>query len=217
MNHPNAVVDPDLADEVAAFLRHHPSFLADNPDLYRVLTPPLRVHGEAFADHMAAMIRAERAHSAAVAARADGVIVAGRAAAGLTERVQEAVLSLMATDGVADWVETVLPSVLGLDAAMLCVEHYLPGTRRLPAGTVLRLLGRRDVVFRDRPADAALIHAEAASLARHDALVRVPGEGGETRAMLALASRTRAILNPNGGTAALTFLGRAVGSALRLP
>ena len=30
-----AAVDPDLADEVVAFLRMHPSFLADNPELYR--------------------------------------------------------------------------------------------------------------------------------------------------------------------------------------
>jgi uncharacterized protein len=209
-----AAVDPDLADEVAAFLRTHPSFLADNPDLYRVLVPPVRVHGEALADHMAAMIRAERAQSAEMAARADGAVAAGRAALGLADRVQEAVLGLMASDDPTEWVESELPGWLGLDAAKLCAETYRPGTRRLPVGTIARLLGKRDVVFRERPVDAALLHAEAASLARHDALVRVPGHGGGT-GLLALAARSRTALPPGQGVAALTFLGRAIGAALR--
>jgi uncharacterized protein len=209
-----AAVDPDLADEVAAFLRTHPSFLADNPDLYRVLVPPVRVHGEALADHMAAMIRAERAQSAELAARADGAVAAGRAALGLADRVQEAVLGLMASDDPTEWVESELPGWLGIDAAKLCVETYRPGMRRLPVGTVTRLLAKRDVVFRERPVDAALLHAEAASLARHDALVRVPGHGGV--GLLALATRTRTALPPGQGVAALTFLGRAIGAALRV-
>ncbi len=210
------VVDPDLADEVAAFLRRHPSFLADNPDLYRILTPPQRLHGEIMADHMAAMIRVERAQSAEFAARADGAVAAGRAALGLTDRVQDAVLALMACDDPADWVESELPSWLGLDAAKLCLEAYRPGTRRLPIGTVKRLLGKRDVVFRDAPGDAPLLHAEAAPLARHDALIRVPTPGRGVGGLLALAVRSRGVLEPGQGLAALAFLGRAVGAALRL-
>ncbi|MBX9593368.1 MAG: hypothetical protein K2X46_03320, partial [Roseomonas sp.] len=55
--------DP-TAEEVAAFLRDHPDFLAQRPDLYRNLVPPRRVHGENLADHMAAMVAAERARTA---------------------------------------------------------------------------------------------------------------------------------------------------------
>ena len=208
-----AAVDPDLADEVAAFLRSNPNFLADNPDLYRVLTPPVRVHGEVLTDHMVAMIRAERAQSAALAMRADGVVAAGRAAAGLAERVQEAVLALMGAADPLEWVEAELPGLLGLDAASVCVERYQASTRRLPAGMIKRLLDGRDVVFRDRPGDAALIHAEAAALARQDALVRVPGTAP---AMLALAVRGRSVLNPKQGAGGLAFLGRALGKAIHL-
>lgn len=212
MSGARAVFDPDLADEVADFLRANPHFLADNPELYRVLQPPVRVHGEQMADHMAAMIRAERCNSARVAAQTDGMVAAGRAAAGLAERVQEAVLSLMAAPDPTEWVEAELPGLLGLDAASLCVERYLPGTRRIPAGTIARMLAGRDVVFRERPADAALFHAEAAPLARNDALVRVPGD----RALLALAARSPTLLHREQGIGALAFLGRALGAALRL-
>jgi uncharacterized protein YigA (DUF484 family) len=198
--------------EIAAWLRAHPRFLAERPDLYRWLAPPERVHGEVLADHMAAMLRAERAHAAAMAERADGVLAAGRAAAGLSARVQEAVLALIRSGHPADCVATELPALLGVDAAALCVEALLPGTRPLPEGTVARLLGGRAVRFRDAPEEARLLHAEAAELAQHDALVRIPGEGPP--ALLALVARDRRALDPGQGAGALTFLGRAVAAAL---
>jgi hypothetical protein len=89
-------------------------------------------------------------------------------------------------------------------------EH--PGARRLPDGTVTRLLDGRQVVFREAPADARVLHAEAAALARHDALVRVPGEGPP--ALLALLARDQHMLDPAQGTGPLGFLGRAVAAAL---
>ena len=51
------------AEEVAAYLCDHPDFLVRHPDLYRALVPPHRVHGENLADHMAAMVAAERART----------------------------------------------------------------------------------------------------------------------------------------------------------
>src|SRR5471032_1699868 len=89
---------------VAAFLRANPDWLADHPDLYRILTPPTRVYGEVLADHMAAMVLAERAHAAAMEERADDVLAAGRAAAGMASRVQEAVLALLRSSDPLDCV-----------------------------------------------------------------------------------------------------------------
>jgi len=212
MPQPRDVAAPTKA-EVAAFLRAHPHFLADHPDLYRVLAPPERVHGEALADHMAAMIRAERIHASAMAERADGVLAAGRAAAGLAGRVQEAVLALIAAACPGECIAAELPAHLAVDAAALCAEAPLEAARLLPEGTVRRLLGRKTVLFRDDGSDAALLHGEAAALARHDVLVRIPGEGPP--ALLALVARDRAVLDPSQGAGALTFLGRAVAAALQ--
>lgn len=198
--------DEDEA-RVAAYLRAHPGFLAGHPDLYRALAPPARVHGEAMADHMEAMLRAERAHAAALAQRADGVLNAGRAAAGMTLRTQAAVLALMRASDVADCVVSELPGLLAVDAARLSAE----GPRGLAPGFVALALGQRDVVFRDKPLGAALLHGEAAALARCDALVRVPGE---PPMLLALAARDAAALDPSQGTGALAFLGRALAAAL---
>jgi hypothetical protein len=208
---------PDAAgsDLVAAFLRAHPAWLAEHPELYRLLAPPRRVHGEVLTDHMAAMLRAERAHAAAL-------IDAGRAAAGMAGRVQAAVLALMRAADPAECVSGELPGLLGIDATALCAEEQRPGCHHLPANTVRRLLDGRDVVFRAasldgqmadaQMADALLLHAEAARLALHDALVRVPGAGAPM--LLALASRDARALDPAQGSHALGFLGRAVAAAL---
>lgn len=205
--------DHPSAAAVEAFLRANPQFLAERPALYVALAPPRRVHGTVLADHMAAMLAAERARAAELAARADGVLAAGRAAAGLAARVQEAVLALLATASVAECVSAEMPALLAIDAASLCLEADRPGTRRLHAGTVQRLLGTRAVLFRAEPAtDTQALHGEAARLARHDALVRVPGEGAP--ALLALVARAPGMLEPAQGTGALAFLGRAVAAAL---
>lgn len=208
------VIQPDAAESafVEAFLRDHPDWLAGHPGLYRLLNPPVRVHGEHMADHMAAMVQAERAHAAAMAERADNVLAAGRAAAGLAARVQEAVLALLRSPDPTDCVSHEMPGILGVDAVHLCLEALHPGARALPLGTVARLLEGRQVLFRDAATHARLLHAEAAGLAAHDALVLVPGE--TPPALLALLARDSWALDPGQGAGALAFLGRAVAAAL---
>ena len=123
--------------------------------------------------------------------RATGLLAAGRAAAGLAGRVQDAVLALIRAPDPADCVSGEMPGILGVDAAAsVHGGATIPGLGWLPPGKVGALLDGRDVVFRDAPADAPLLHAEAAGLARHDALVRVPGAGPP--ALLALVTRDSA-------------------------
>lgn len=200
------------AGQIEAFLRANPSWLADNPDLYRILVPPNRVHGEHLADHMAAMVQVERARATAMAERADDVLAAGRAAASLAGRVQEAVLALLRASDKMDCLTGELPGILAVDSVHLCVEALLPGVRPLPQGMVDHLLGGRNVLFRDTVTEARRLHAEAAGLAGHDALILIPGSGPP--ALLALLARDTQMLDPARGAGALTFLGRAVAAAL---
>lgn len=197
-------------EAVERFLRARPGWLAQRPGLYGVLEPPERVHGEAVADHMAAMLRAERARSAAARRAAEQMVQDRRAAAGLAERVRRCVLALIAAADPAECVAGELPGLLGVDAAALCSEGgERRGVRRLPPGTLARLLGGRDVVVRAAPQDARVLHAEAAPLARHDALVRVASRPG---CLLLLASRDGGRLC--GDREALAFLGQAVAAAM---
>jgi uncharacterized protein YigA (DUF484 family) len=205
-----ARAEAGLASEVRAFLRAHPGFLAENPDLYRSLLPPARVHGAAVEDHMAAMIAAGRDHARAMQDQADQILAAGRANVGLAARVQEAVLALIEAACPIDCIATEFPRTLAVDAASLCAVSPRPGARPLPQGSVDALFGTRCVVF-DAPAHwLGALHGEAAGLAQFQALIRVPGQ----EALIALAAREGSVLDPGQGAAQWAFLGRAVAAAL---
>lgn len=197
---------PEWIADLAALSRRDPGWLARHPELYALLDPPRRVHGERLADHMEAMLRQARADAAALAARA-------AAAAGFAGRAQAAVLALMRATDPVGCVAHAWPGLLGLDAAHLCVEAHRPGARAVPPGTVAGVLGSRDALV--RPGGGPLLHGEAALLARTEALVRVPWRGGAP-ALLALACRDGRGL-AGAGAGPLGFLGQALAAALDGP
>lgn len=185
---------------VAAFLRDDPGWLARQPGLYAALDPPRRVHGDVLADHMAAQLAAARNEVAALAQHR-------RAAESFMARVQTAVLTLMASRTAA---VPELASILGLDGVRVCSEHEGAGRMLLRPGMVQAVLGRRETVVGEAQLDPAL-HGEAASLARWQALVRLPGTAP---ALLALACRDGRAL-AGASASSLGFLGAAVAVALR--
>lgn len=220
---PAADIQPDLrAEEVEAFLRANPAFLAGRPELYRILAPPRRVHGEQLTDHMAAMLEAERSRTRAIEAEMRAAVEAGRAGAGLSLRIRLAVLALMRAPDVLDALTQEVPALLGVETCSLCAEPWCgpllgprqAGARPLPAGSVTRLIGRgRDAVVRANPSETVLLHAEAAPLVLRDALARVPMAAGPPM-LIAVGAREPGALPARQSVAVLAFLGRAVAAAL---
>lgn len=230
---PVAACGPALtAEEVAAYLRDHPDFLTKNPDLYRSLSAPRRVHGENMADHMVAMVAAERARTRQLEAEVQAAIADGRAGAALVLRVRLAVLALMRSRDIPETVSQELPALLRVESCAIFAEpaggpSFLPGRRApaetalprhgvrlLPPGSVARLVGRgRDARVRSEITDAELLHAEAAPLVTRDAVARVPLWCG-TPCLLALGARDAAALPARQAVTTIAFLGRAVAAAL---
>ncbi|HWX50251.1 MAG TPA: hypothetical protein VNZ61_19560 [Roseomonas sp.] len=195
-------------EDIAAWLRAHPGFLASRPDLYRLLAPPRRVHGEELADHMAAMLFAERAATRNLAE-------AAREGDSFAARTHDAVLALIASRDPVETVSQEWPALLGLEHCALAAEG-VPAAHRLalPPGSVARLLpSGRDTLVRSKPTDLALLHAEAAALVHCDALARVPL--ADAPAMLVLGARHAAALPSRGAAAHLLFLARALAMALQ--
>jgi len=142
----------EQAAVVEAYLRANPGFLAAHPDLYAVLTPPRRVHGEVLADHMAAMIQAGRAEWRQV-------LAAGRTRGAFAAKVAQAVLALIASRDARECVRHEWPALLG-------VEHATLRLRAAKLPLVLRDVARADPV----------LHGEAAPLIGREALLRVGPE-----------------------------------------
>lgn len=198
-------------EDVAAYLRAHPGFLAANPALYAVLAPPRRVHGQGLADHMAAMLHQARGQIAEAQRAGADAAADRRAAEGFARRVHDTVVALMRAPDPA-WIAThELAGLLGVDAARLCSEFARPaGAAPLPRGTVAAALGHRPALVRPAQPDP-MLHGEAVALATQEALVRIPLIGGP--ALLALACRDAQGL-AGATTATLAFLGQAIGAAL---
>lgn len=216
-----AIPSTDLqAKEVEAFLRANPGFLSERPDIYRVLMPPRRLHGENLTDHMAAMLSAERSRARALEAEFHAAVEAGRAGAALTLRVRLAILALMRAPDVVEAATQEVPALLGVETCTLAAEPGIgpvplpAGMLRLPRGAVARLVGHgRDAVVRPVPTDLDMLHAEAAPLVARDALARVPLPLGPP-ALIALGAREPASLPLRQTVPILAFLGRAVAAAL---
>ncbi len=189
------------AEDVRAFLRANPGWLAADPELYASMEPPRRVHGDRMADHMAALLA--RARHDTASGTADR-----RATEGFVARVQETVLALLRMDAVQCLAD--FPALLRLDGARLCVEGAQPYAARIPPGTVNARLGRRETLIGPAQRDI-VVHGEAAALAQHEALVRVGLRGAP--ALLALACRDGSGLS--GVTASsLAFLAQALAARL---
>jgi uncharacterized protein YigA (DUF484 family) len=210
-----AVVALPAPEAVTAFLQAHPDFLAERPDLFRLLDPPRRIHGERLADHMAAMLYAERRRVRSLEAEMDAAVTAGRAGHGLTIRVRLAVLALMRCQDVVETVTQELPALLGIETCTLLGEAPdRRGVVRLPRGMVARLLGPgKDALVRPTLTETELLHQEAAALVTRDALARVPVWTGHPT-LLAIGARDPGALPARQATATLAFLGRAVAAAL---
>ncbi len=209
----------EQAEAVARFLRDHPDFLADRPELYRDLAPPRRVHGDVMADHMQARIEAVGANLARLERQLANAAQAGRDGASLANAVRQAVIALIRASDPVETVQQDLPALLNLACASLAAEPDPfapppPGVRLLPKGMVAALLPPgRDATIRAEPSDQKLLHGEAAPLVARDALVRAVLPGG-TAALLVLGARVPGALPLRQSAATLGFLGRAVSAAL---
>ena len=198
----------DEAD-IVRFLEMRPDFLARHAFLYLTLAPPARVHGEQVADHMAAMLAAARRQNVQL----QDNVRRRRAGRSLGDRVEHALLGLIRASDPIEWLEHELAATLGIDAAHLCLEGDASRASVRPlGGLAARLMGGRDIVFRETITEGAALHGPAADLVRRDVLVRIQPNFGPT-GVLALGSRDEGLPGP-GSEGALALLRAALEAAL---
>ena len=201
-------------EQIAAWLRAHPTFLAERPELYASLLPPKRVHGEVLADHMAAMVEAARRQAKGLAEKMAAYSAEERAESHFAARAQEAVLALIAAPDPGDCALTDWPRLLGMEQVSLCAEGTPPDPLRpLPPGTCDRLLPPgREARVRPFVTDGPLLHGEVAPLIRRDALARLRLPARDL--LLVLGARDAEALPLRGAGRTLDFLARALAAAI---
>jgi uncharacterized protein YigA (DUF484 family) len=234
---PQAGVKPTelAAAEVASYLRRHPDFLINRPDLLAVLAPPARDMGDGVVDLQRFMLERLRTDVARLKLVQRKLVTTSRANLQNQTRVHNAVLAMLGATTFEHLITVVteeMTLLLDIDAVGLCIEMapgkatrlsganartLAAGVQMLEPGSVDELLGSgHDVLLRaDVVGDPALFGVAAAGLVRSDALVRLRVSTATPIGLVALGARKPGLFHPGQGTELLTFLAQVIEHSIR--
>lgn len=219
------------ADRVADWLRRHPDFLIDRPELAAILTPPpVAGAGEDGGpiDFGRFLVRRLQRDLAAARRGETAAVEGARRLVRQQTRVHEACFALIDARSFEHFVEAITHDVartLRIDAVGLCIEagdgqpngRTRSGVNLLPCGAANALLGGPDITERCRDTVRAerLLYGAAASLVRSDLLIRLCIGHGAPPGLLALGSRDPDAFVERSGRQPYLFLARVIESTAR--
>lgn len=215
------------ADQVASYLRRHPGFLNEYPELLEVVLPPQRrQHGDSVVDLQTAMIERMRLENRRIADVQAELLATSRANMTTQSRIHAGVLALLEAttfENLIQAITTDLAVLLDVDVVALCVEAQgdapqrdVAGVHMLQAGAVDDILGpNRDIVLVPVTHMASPIYGGGASLVRSEALLRLRPSARAPTGLLALGSRVEGRFDTNQGTEFLVFLSRILELCIR--
>lgn len=213
------------ASDVVAFLKQHPDFLTEHPDLLGVLTPPKLDRGERVVDMQHFMVQHQRNEIARIKAQNKTLVAATRANLMGQARVHAAALAIIAAQSFEQLIQVVITDLAGLldaDVVTIAVERQGNARAKMPhhgieileQGFVAEVLGpEHDVVFQtDIDEGDPRLFGAGAGLVRSAALVRLPVGRSAPAGMLCIGTRrTTKFHTGHQTTELLSFLARTLG------
>lgn len=214
------------SEDVCAYLRKHPDFLAQNADLVHHLTPPSQDRGQGVVDLQAFMLDRLRGEVRRLKDQQRELIGTSRANLNSQNRIHAAVLFLLDAQSFEQLIQTIttdLAVLLDLDVACLVVESngsdiphvHSSGVRVVEPGAIAERLGRADVVLNKDITGDPEIYGPGAGLVRSEALIRIHVSSETPEGMLAFGSREPDTFHTGQGTELVGFLARVVERVIR--
>jgi len=210
------------ADEVETYLRDHPDFLTDHPDLVNLLIPPEAKRGDGVVDLQRFMLERVRGDLAKMQMQQNEILATSRGNLTTQNRIHTSILAMLGATTLEHLIEIISTDIavhLEVDAVALGFEALdrLPAggnrslLRILPKGAIDRLVGAgKDLaLLADSEADSQFF-GSAATLVRSQALLRLQLRRDAPAGILGFGSRTPGKFHPGQGTELLTFLGKVV-------
>lgn len=216
---------PD-AEAVAAYLRAHPDFLLQRPDLVDRLSLPDPARPDGVVDLRTVLVDRLRGDVERLTDQQRALVAAGRANQNALNRVHAAVLFLLDAGGFEDLVQTVttdLSVLLDLDMVCLLVESngldqrqaLSSGVQVVDPGFVDRALGGRDILLQGDIDGAPDIYGQRADKVHSQALARLSISSVTPPCLLALGSREPDMFDESMRTEFISFLARVLERTLR--
>jgi uncharacterized protein YigA (DUF484 family) len=209
-------------DEVAAYLRKHPDFLNERPELIAALTPPTEHRGEGVVDMQHFMLQRLRGEVKLLKSQQRALLATSRSNMASQNRVHAAVLAIVAAKSFEQLIQVVttdLAIMLDVDVVTIGVESATAAQPRLPMhgvqilrrGTVEHLLGgERMALLCDETSGDPALFGSAAGLVRSHALLRIHVSEHAPVGLLCIGTRRADRFHPGQGTELLSFLARSL-------
>ncbi|NQV21871.1 MAG: DUF484 family protein [Rhodospirillales bacterium] len=209
------------AGDVVDYLRAHPDFLVDHPEILSILTPPShRTEGNVL-DLQLFMLQKLQKEVRKLSGNWSDLIATSRSNMATQAQVHTAVLAILKSESKAELIHKVtfdFPDILNVDAVALCSEDEVvletgsdeSPVRFLGEGAVDRLMGLgRDILLRSKADRLDEVFGPAADLVRSDALIRLT-LGDNKSGILALGTREEEKFHPGQGTELMGFLAQSI-------
>ncbi len=222
MADPKARAAGPSADEVETYLRDHPDFLIDHPDLANLLVPPDAKRGAGVVDLQRYMLERVRGDLTKMQAQQNEILATSRSNLTTQNRIHASVVAMLGATTLEHLIEIITTDLavhLEVDAVALGFEALdrLPAggnrssLRILPKGAVDRFVGgNKDIALIPDAEAETQIFGSASTLVRSQALLRLQLRRDAPVGILAFGSRTPGKFHPGQGTELLTFLGKVV-------
>lgn len=212
------------ADHVAGYLRRHPDFLGQYPELLETLKLPARF-GKGVIDLQSAMVERLRGENARLATLQAELLATSRANMSSQQRIHAGVLALLEAttfENLIQAITTDLAVLLDVDVVALCVEapeghHHrdVAGVHILSPGDVDAIMGTRDTLLTAALHGHNPLYGAGAPLVRSEALLRLRPSAHSPTGLLALGSRHEGRFDASQGTELLGFLARILELCIR--
>jgi uncharacterized protein YigA (DUF484 family) len=215
------------AEAVADYLRRHPDFLLERPDLVAALTPPTYHRGDGVVDLQRFMLESLRTEVEEQLSREARLLNAAEQRDAARAQVQEAALALLQSRSFEHLIRTVNERVaesLRVEAVRLCVESgdATAGARAkvgvvvIEPGTIDKWMRRTEdiALVSGSPGRRAIFGPEAAEI-RSYALLRLSFGPKLPGGLLALGAADADGFHPRQGTELLDFLARVLEHCVR--
>jgi uncharacterized protein len=215
------------AQEVDTYLRDHPDFLVDHPDLVNILLPPDAQHGNRVVDMQQFMLQRVRGDLGKLQTQHNEILATSRGNLTSQNRIHGAILRILEARNLEELIEIITTDLavhLDVDVVAMAFEAMdrLPAggnrssLRILPRGAVDRLLnGTREIALHADVTADQQIFGGASTLVRSQALLRLELRRDAPLGMLAFGSRQQGKFHVGQGTELLIFLGKVVELTMR--
>ncbi len=220
-----AKIQPDslTAETVSTWLRRHPEFLKENPEVLTFLTPPEFKRGERILDMQHFMLERMRDDLTSLRRHEKQLLSAVEGNAAGQSKVHQAVVAVVGTEDIQTLnsvIRTKLPAMLDIESAVLCIEETgalaLAGATAIGKGGIENLLGSQQrFLLQGQTKGESFVFGEDSARVKSVAYIRLRAGKNSPDMLLALGSGREDGFEKDQATDLISFLADVLEARLK--